>query len=497
MPHSSSPTPSSSPQPLHDLLALTQQLTPSKSPRAVRRIRQQIQAQANEAQQEQANLKRRAVDAEHQVDTSRKPRKMRKRNDRARDADNSELNPQDTETRIRDAGRHFALTEAIFLIDDDIMDTVADTSFDFAKEFDSSKNERQGQLRDILAILPDDVRPKVNKRWVQDSFLDGLHNQRSSMGYRVRTEALQYIVDDVKLFATSASRFDAFSELIGYKPATKTSQAFYERFEVPLLYDKWDGTINVNGLFRGNAALEVYVSCIRGRQGANGLFDGKSKLPQAKCLERIHKITRTTPGAIILQAIWLHSADTQLVKVGDETTIDYGYRYRVYIRRIRQGLRDKKAWAIGLLQYWDRILFPTADKSREHDAAGNEELDDDDEELDDIFDQAPSAAERTNIPQPSTGQLRGRMAKPVTLPYPTPPCTSLLDKPTATAIELPVKIISSTIKSTAHQLPYAGNSSTCLGCEVPTCRYTRRCKRAVIPAGHSLEPRSNSERRRR
>jgi hypothetical protein len=94
---------------------------------------------------------------------------MRKRNDRARDADNSELNPQDTETRIRDAGRHFALTEAIFLIDDDIMDTVADASFDFAKEFDSSKNERQGQLRDILAILPDDVRPKVNKRWVQDS----------------------------------------------------------------------------------------------------------------------------------------------------------------------------------------------------------------------------------------------------------------------------------------------------------------------------------------
>jgi hypothetical protein len=85
------------------------------------------------------------------------------------------------------------------------------------------------------------------------------------------------------------------------------------------------------------------------------------------------------------------------VKVGDETTIDYGYRYRVYIRRIRQGLHDKKAWAIGLLQYWDRILFPTADKSREHDTTGNEELDD--EELDDIFGQVPSAAERTNIPQ--------------------------------------------------------------------------------------------------
>jgi hypothetical protein len=37
------------------------------------------------------------------------------------------------------------------------------------------------------------------------------------------------------------------------------------------------------------------------------------------------------------------------------------------------------------------------DKSREHDAAGNEELDDD-ADLDGIFGQAPSAVERT-IPQ--------------------------------------------------------------------------------------------------
>jgi hypothetical protein len=42
-------------------------------------------------------------------------------------------------------------------------------------------------------------------------------------------------------------------------------------------------------------------------------------------------------------------------------------------------------------------LFPNVDKSREHDAAGNEELDND-ADLDGIFGQAPSAVERT-IPQ--------------------------------------------------------------------------------------------------
>ncbi|KAJ7863382.1 hypothetical protein B0H13DRAFT_2354218 [Mycena leptocephala] len=451
MPHSSSPTPPSSPRPLHDLLALAQQLTPSKSPRTVRRLRQQLQVQANEAQQEHANLKRRAVDAEQQVDTARKPRKMRKRGDRARDADDSEVNPQDTETRIREAARHFALTQAIFLIDDDVMNTEEDNSFDFDKEFDSTKSERQGQLRDILAILPDDVKPKIKQRWVQDSFLDGLHSQRSSMGYRVRTEALQYIVDDVKLFATSASRFDAFSKLIGYKPATNTSQAFYDRFEVPLLYDKWDGTINVNALFRGNVVLEVYVSCIRGRRGAQGLFEGKSKLPQAKCLERIHKITRTTPGHMAL--------------FGGHATREGRRRdnYRLWLSVPRlhpsdsRGLRDKKAWAIGLLQYWDRILFPNADKSREHDAAGNEELDDD-EDLDDIFGQAPSAAPRT-IPQiasPPQDNHEDDLPKPIILPFPTPHSrhfsTSSPQLPSSS--QLPA-LVSSTIKPTAHHLPDA------------------------------------------
>jgi hypothetical protein len=28
-------------------------------------------------------------------------------------------------------------------------------------EFDSTESERQGQLRDIFAVLPDDVKPKV------------------------------------------------------------------------------------------------------------------------------------------------------------------------------------------------------------------------------------------------------------------------------------------------------------------------------------------------
>ncbi|KAJ7429680.1 hypothetical protein FB451DRAFT_1575413 [Mycena latifolia] len=395
MQHSSSPSPPSTPRPLDELLSIAQQLTPSKSPRSVRRLRQQLQLQANDAQQQHVNLKRRAVDAEQQLDRTRKPRKMRKRGDRARDADDSEVNPQAIETRIRDAGRCFAIRTALFLIDDEVMNMEEDENFDAAHEFDSTESERQGQLRDILAVLPDKLKPKISQSWVQDSFLDGLHGQRSSIHHRLRTEALHVIVDDEKAFETSTSRFDTFSQLIGYKPATDSSQAFYDRFEVPILYDQWDGKIEVNKLFRGNRLLEIYASIIRGPRGAVGLFEGKSKLPQAKCLERIHHIKCITPGAIVIAAIlaiWLFSADTQLVTVGDETAIDYGFRARIYTRRIRQGLRDKKTWAIGLLEHWNRIFFPNADKVCDCDVGENMQPEDD-EELDNIFSQAPSAVE--------------------------------------------------------------------------------------------------------
>ncbi|KAJ7621830.1 hypothetical protein B0H17DRAFT_1151714 [Mycena rosella] len=85
----------------------------------------------------------------------------------------------------------------------------------------------------------------------------------------------------------------------------------------------------------------LFESSIIYPHSAEGYFKGKSKLPQAICFQRIHKITCITPGAIVTaatlvhlillqhgaaqasQAIWLFSADTQLVQVGDKTTIDY------------------------------------------------------------------------------------------------------------------------------------------------------------------------------
>ncbi|KAJ7810190.1 hypothetical protein B0H13DRAFT_2477116 [Mycena leptocephala] len=208
------------------------------------------------------------------------------------------------------------------------------------------------------------------------------------------------------------------------------------RAAVPVLYDKWDGHVDLNGLFRGELPVKIYVSIIRGPHGAEGIFEGRSKLPQAKCLQRIHKIKRVSAGGIAIScilAIWLLSADTMLVQVGDETTIDYGHRLRIYLRRIREGLRDKKAWAIGLFEYWDRILFPNADKDNDY-AAVCDELEDDDE-LDNIFSEAPSIT----IPRFTPFGLRDILANAaLTASTPVHTAASSLPPPLVISIARPI-----------------------------------------------------------
>lgn len=48
--------------------------------------------------------------------------------------------------------------------------------------------------------------------------------------------------------------------------------------------------------------IQIYVSIIRGPQGAKGLFEGHSKLPSAKVIQRLYHIEHTTPAAIAICA---------------------------------------------------------------------------------------------------------------------------------------------------------------------------------------------------
>ena len=61
------------------------------------------------------------------------------------------------------------LTKSLFLIDDDVFDLELDEEFDFSCEFASPENELQGQLYDIVSVLPADVKSKIRQEWVQQA----------------------------------------------------------------------------------------------------------------------------------------------------------------------------------------------------------------------------------------------------------------------------------------------------------------------------------------
>ncbi|KAJ7800173.1 hypothetical protein B0H14DRAFT_2900605 [Mycena olivaceomarginata] len=142
------------------------------------------------------------------------------------------------------------------------------------------------------------------------------------------------------------------------------------------------------------------TSLIRGPSGAVGLFDGQSKRSAAKTIERMHRIRCALPGAItdsailvrifsppptflihLFQAIWLHSADTTLTEIGDQISINYRARHSYSLQHIVKALASNKAWAVDLLAYWDRTLFPDTDSPNGADGSAGREIEEDDEDF--------------------------------------------------------------------------------------------------------------------
>jgi hypothetical protein len=94
-----------------------------------------------------------------------------------------------------------------------------------------------------------------------------MNNKRSTIHSRLRHESLALIVanftvsdgESAKIddFESSSSRFNAFSKRIGYQPATADAAAFYSILKAEVLFADYDGTMNVDKIFRGPLLLIV------------------------------------------------------------------------------------------------------------------------------------------------------------------------------------------------------------------------------------------------
>ncbi|KAJ6613468.1 hypothetical protein B0H10DRAFT_1951492 [Mycena sp. CBHHK59/15] len=367
MPSSSPPqsTPPFSPShaTLDNLLKLVQQVTPSKSSDTLCRPAP-------------TRFKRMYPPLNSTSPTSRTkpPPPHIPEGNRAEHADNSIPNPLTVEERAHENGHQFLIEEALFLMDSNVFTVNEDKDFDPADEFSSEKNKIQGQLLQILHYLLDDIKHLCETDLICGAFIDGTSGQHSSISNRLWGVSLPHIVDDVKPFKTSLGCFNAFATLIGYQP--NTCEPYYSKLNVPILYDGWQGKKDLKTFLRGPVLLNIHASIIRGLNSAVGLFNGKSKWLTANAISNNATL-----------AIWMHSADMQLVEIGDETGINYCERQSYYLERILDGLANDKAWAHDLVAYWDHILSPNADAPCDS-ATGNQSLEAGEDE-DNFFGSAP------------------------------------------------------------------------------------------------------------
>ncbi|KAK6996128.1 hypothetical protein R3P38DRAFT_2566240 [Favolaschia claudopus] len=336
-------------------------------------LREDLQVLLNEAEDVFSAKDSEIADLSNQV-VPTKNRKRRKRFHRADDADDSIDNPSSLDERVRKAGRRFAVNEAAFFINEvDIWTNEAEDEFDYATEFNSKTTRVQAQIQDLLRLLPNDARSR---------------RQRSAAVHRIRHASLAHLsaADELKHFATASDRFEHFKDRVGYVAATETKEAFYSAFKAPILYDQFDGELDVDHLFRNPLLLNIYACILRGPDGACSKVVLTS-LRRSACRESTTSLAPLLVPSPTPLSPYLYSADTKFQRRGDQTDINYVQRHMDYVEQLRKALTSKKARVIDLLKYWDDILFPDADND---DGAARGGDDDEMESVLEAFNNAPS-----------------------------------------------------------------------------------------------------------
>ncbi|KAF7325466.1 hypothetical protein MKEN_00395200 [Mycena kentingensis (nom. inval.)] len=367
------------------LKELALQLTPSQSDGFLRNLRQRISSGINDQSETIAGLKRRIDDVENAANDPRR-RKKDSRNHRHVDEEDvpPSFTPEELCARVRSYGRKFVLLCGLWLAfgsSGDVYDffqVPLDDEYDPLLRFSGTEDEtdeRQGQIRELIDILPEDmVESYWTRQWFAKSIGDGMRNQINNTSHRLRRKAIENIVRGMKIyhpdkkklvkvkksfFATSESRFRFFKNLLGWKGPGAMQK--YPKFDFPILQGNEADKLDYNEFLRHPLLLKVFAALIRGPEGPLGVMQKQSFPPSTTCMQRIYNIRYTTPGAIVTCAIWviwLFSADDTPTRIGETTEIDYYDLHNRFLDKILYGLRNNQTWARELFRFWDSHLFP-------------------------------------------------------------------------------------------------------------------------------------------
>ncbi|VDB87330.1 unnamed protein product [Peniophora sp. CBMAI 1063] len=337
-----------------------------------------LQAQNNQLREQHARDEREREEASEE--SSRGPRRGKEK---------EESNPA---ARVANHARKYVLTKGIWLQTKGVIERKFDDAFDPADadtRFASTRNIAQGQLHDILEVLPEEYRDLDMRKqsWLQSAFTYGLYSQRGNTNTRLRQTCFEDILGsenkDVKPKHKADTRHDRFLEDMGWDEDMRlddegTRGPGYNAMKARIIHAvKDDGTMDNTTIFRNEKLFFIYAALTRGAGGLEAFKNGTIYSGGGgECMESKHNLKHDgiQPGAIAAcgtWAIWLVSKDEKVKPEGALSGINYRDIFNTYLEFILSGLQKRKRAVRELMDLWNRKFYPGF-QSRPRDRAARE-----------------------------------------------------------------------------------------------------------------------------
>ncbi|KZV79959.1 hypothetical protein EXIGLDRAFT_756584 [Exidia glandulosa HHB12029] len=300
--------------------------------------------------------------------------------------------------QVATLGARFVTTRCPWLVHDDVISASPNPAWDPATRYDKDgeefieENIFQGQLRDLLELVPQEYHSYRGTTAFIDAFKYGMQRRRQQYARRVR------VVGKEKIFGyewaahmrTAESRREHFAKLIGFKPAQGTKKSRYSVLNVPLLHSSECEKYKFSDAFTHIRLQAVLVSLLRGEGGAEDFMNGSRTFKlSGKEIQSKDRVRSMTPNLIATPTIiakWALSEDGDFTRTG-VSGIDWLDHWNEYMLVLETALEDKRCQRTirKLFRNWDEAVFGSKNSPLGGD--GDDDLTERSNELDDALKQ--------------------------------------------------------------------------------------------------------------
>ncbi|TFY63624.1 hypothetical protein EVG20_g6236 [Dentipellis fragilis] len=254
--------------------------------------------------------------------------------------------------------RKFCLMRSFWLRDvDATFSTPVNPSYVHSDRFSSAATRIQGQIADLMEILPSEYRTRIRLKAWMNAWVMAMQQQRSNSVSRVRECALVIFSCKADELSTTTARLARFKVDIGY--TTHSNGKGYYKAMAPILYKNYNGSHDSGSIFLNPQLLLIFAVLVHGPSALKDVGSHGARGHTVYTLWKLHKITAGAIAACAILARFVLSADSLLETEGQETGIRYQDDFDTYLQYLTTGLEERRPSVLAILRLGTRSSSPT------------------------------------------------------------------------------------------------------------------------------------------